>query len=111
GGLAPNGVLTIIVNPYPRKNAGHDAIFLPDWAAAIRFFQLNRDVLSNPRAVESAVRGEIALRRPATQATGESIVETDVPIVHTYASDKSDKDGPQWRVRGAGGFNPACILP
>jgi phosphatidate phosphatase APP1 len=59
-----NHMLTLILKRSPERDYGEHAIVLPDWEAIGRFFAANREVLSDPAKLRSAIDGETMLLRP-----------------------------------------------
>ena len=56
-----SGMLSLIVRQQMDKDMGIHAIHVPDWKALSRFFDANREVLTDPARLKSAIKGETML--------------------------------------------------
>jgi hypothetical protein len=56
-------MLSLIVRESTDKEFGPHAIWFRDWQTLGKFFEANREVLTDPKQVEDAIKGEVMLRQ------------------------------------------------
>lgn len=70
-------MLCINVNPKPRGNTGHDAVFVSDWLGVARIFRENRETMTKPEGVRAVMRGDVLLKLPLFKYPGPADKSAD----------------------------------
>ena len=69
-GYGSNGMLSLMLDPEGDGDFGAHSIRFHDWGQIAGFFEVNREILSDPARVEAAIRGEEMLLVPALRYVG-----------------------------------------